>query len=222
MRQVVRFMDMPDKVIAFDGLPEELLSDLEMLNCSKLPRHWREFIGVRDRLVKIKPERDPYTGKMSEYTTVKESAPFCWVVDREINKDKEAWRQIESYVKRNAPQDFRMTDPIVDIETGKSTMAKQMAADAHSELSLEPEEVTVIPIGKKLVEDVTEESKAVAIPAPIADVTVTREEPPKKIEDKDRICTACNKIFMNDRGLELHMARMHKHGVGLVKPPVTA
>lgn len=222
MKQVIRFMDMPDKVIAFDGLPEELLSELEMLNCSKLPRHWRDFIGTRERLVKIKPERDPYTGKMSDYTTVKEIAPFCWVVDREINKDKEAWRAIESYVKRNAPRDFRMTDPIVDIETGKSTMAKPLAADAHSELSLEPEDVTVIPIGEKVVDKATEPSIVVAMPAPIADVTVTRAEEPKKVEDKDRICTACNKIFMNDRGLELHIARMHKNGVGLVKPPVTA
>ena len=42
MKQVIRIMDMPDKVIAFDELPEELLAPFEMLNCSKLPRHWRE------------------------------------------------------------------------------------------------------------------------------------------------------------------------------------
>jgi hypothetical protein len=87
-------MDMPDKVIAFDELPEELLAPFEMLNCSKLPRHWRDYIGERERLIKIKPERDPITGQIRTYATVSEKGPFVWVVDRELIPQQEAWSEI--------------------------------------------------------------------------------------------------------------------------------
>ena len=211
MRQVVRFMDMPDKVIAFEGLPEELLNEFEMLNCSKLPRHWRDFIGTRERIVKIKPERDPYTGKMSENTIVKETAPFCWVVDREINKDKEAWRVVESYVKRNAPKDFRLTDPIVEIETGKSTMAKPMANDANSELSLEPEDVVIIPLDGTVSKDNSSGTTVSVIEkAPMVDIKVTKNEMSRYISQVDRKCESCGKIFINAKGLEVHIKRMHR------------
>lgn len=206
MKQVIRIMDMPDKVIAFDELPEELLAPFEMLNCSKLPRHWRDYIGERERLIKIKPERDPITGQMRTYATVSEKGPFVWVVDRELIPQQEAWSEIESYVKRNAPKNFRLTDPIVDIKTGKSSMAKKMGADAHSELNLEPEDVIIIPLAKEeketssvsVVPDASQPNE-IAVPEAIASENTTGSMQ----------CQACGKTYLNERGLYLHKKRMH-------------
>lgn len=223
MKQVIRLMDMPDKVIAFDELPSDLLKDLDMIDCSKLPRHWRDFIGYRERVVNIKPERDPFTGQMRTFTPVVEKAPFAWIVDREVNKDKEAWRAIESYVKRNAPKDFRLTDPIVDIETGRSTMALKMAADAQSELSLEPEDVIVVPLGvdrelegsssvvKVYTEEKRREKEETTVKSEEITPTVKVEiNEPKIIRENDYQCDICNKYFINSVGVMVHKRRIHK------------
>lgn len=186
MRQVFRLMDMPDRVIAFDELPEDLVAPFEMFDCSKLPREWRDFIGTRERHIKVRPELDPVTRQWIKYPELVEKAPFAYLFDREINKDKEAWTAIEDYVKRNAPKDFRLMDRIAD-------MAKPMGQDVHSELSLEVEDVVVIPLPKVDAEK-----------EPEAQVTISKEVP------EVLKCDKCDAVFEDKRGLSNHKRFKHK------------
>lgn len=183
MRQVFRLMDMPDRVIAFDELPEDLVSPFEMHDCSKLPREWRDFIGVRERHIKIKPEFDPLTRQWVKFPELTEKAPYAYLMDREINQDKEAWAAIEDYVKRNAPKDFRLMDKI-------ASMARPMANDSHSELSLEVEDVVVIPLPK-----VSSEKEPTAV------VEIAKAQM--------LACGKCGKEFEKKQALRMHVMKKH-------------
>jgi hypothetical protein len=181
-------MGMPDKVIAFDELPEDLLKGIEMFDCSALPRYWREYIGIREKHIKLMPDIDPITRQRVTYPELVEKAPYAFMIDWEINKDKERWQEICNYVRRNAPKDFRLMDKIED-------MAKPMAVDAHSELNLEPEDVIVIPLGGAVVEN---------------DPTLpTTEIVPKEMFK----CADCEKEFDEKRGLRMHRMKKHKEVV---------
>lgn len=197
MKQVFRLMGMPDKMIAFDELPQDLLEGLEMSDESRMQRHWREYLGLREKAIRIPPDRDPLTGAVRHYTPIIQKAPFTYVIDREVNKDKERWQEIESYVKRNAPKDFRLLDKLED-------MAKPMAADAHSEVTLEPEDIVVIPLGKLVEVDSTLSTIVVDTSAPA---------PKEEVKQKEAVqmfsCDACEKSFDTNQGLLLHKRKRH-------------
>jgi hypothetical protein len=122
---------------------------------------------------------------MRTYTPLVEKGPFAFLIDKELNHDKERWQEIESYVRRNAPKDFRLLDKLAD-------MAKPLAKDVHSELDLEPEDMLIIPLPK--VEAAKEPEAATVEVAPKANYT----------------CPKCNKEFKNEQGLFIHQSRMHK------------
>jgi hypothetical protein len=195
MRQVFRLMDVPDKMIAFDELPEYLLEGIELHDCGKMTKDWREFIGLREKLIKLKPERNLITQQMETFPPIVQKGYYAYLIDREINPDKDRWREIESYVKRNAPKDFRLTDPIVDIETGKSTMAKALANDSQSEIMLEPEEVIVIPLPK------IEETVEAQHEAGIATVELAPKEEFK--------CDKCDKSYPSKPAIRMHKMKAH-------------
>lgn len=209
MRQVIRLMDMPDRVIAFDELPADLVEGLEMCDCSKLPKDWREFIGVREKITKIPPDREPLTGQVRTYAPISQKAPYAYLIDRELNGDKEKWGEIESYVRRNAPREFRLMDRISD-------MAKPMARDAHSELDLEPDQVIVIPLMKEVA---VAEAPKVVVATPVAPVAaVPAPEEPKQpftiIPAKPAVipateCPACQKVFSSKQALRMHVMKKH-------------
>lgn len=184
MRQVFRLMDMPDKVIAFDELPEDLLAGLEMCDCSRLPKEWRDFIGIREKITRIPPDRDPLTGQVRRYEPIVQKGPYAFLVDRELNQDKDRWQEIKSYVMRNAPKDFRLKDNLDD-------MAKPMGRDANSEFDLEVQDVVVIPLQK-----VSEPSEPEA-----ATVSLS----PKEIFK----CADCEKEFTAKQGLKMHRMKRH-------------
>lgn len=184
MRQVFRLMGMPDKVIAFDELPEDLVAPFEMHACNKLPREWRDFIGTRDKHIKIKPEFDPLTRQWVKFPELVERAPYAYLVDIESGPNREAWANVEDYVKRNAPKDFRLMDKIAD-------MAKKMANDEHSELNLEVEDVVVIPLPKPVKEDIgTTETIIVKEPEMFA-------------------CDKCERKFEKKQALRMHQMKKH-------------
>lgn len=188
MRQVFRIMGMPDKVIAFDELPEDIIKDVDWHDCGKLPKDWREFIGLKERVIKVKPDINPITRQTETYPDLKQKGYFSYLLDFEVNKDKEIWGVIENYVKRNAPKDFRLTDKLID-------MAKPMAADPHSELTLETEEVVVVPLPKIIVENTYEQ----------ATTELAKDE---KKEEVYR-CEECGKVFDDKRGIRLHKIKKH-------------
>lgn len=212
MRQVFRLMDMPDKVIAFDELPADMLQGLEMCDCSKMPKAWKDYIGYREKVTLIPPDRDPLTGTVRTYTPIVQKGPYAYLIDREINHDKERWSEIESYVRRNAPRDFRLMDRISD-------MALPMARDAHSELTLEPEDVKVIPLSSSVVEEPQQATvavapvlQAVADPAPAVVSEPTQPftiTPAKAAVVPMTECPACQKVFSSRQALRMHVMKKH-------------
>jgi len=141
---VFRLMGMPDKIIAFDGLPDELVEGFEMLSAEGFPRHWKEWLGKRERIIKVPPERDPITGQIRKYEPIVEQDNYFYVVDWMIRPVVEKWQAICDYVRQNVSKDFRLAERI-------ETMAKPLAPDKVSAISLEPEDVVVIPVMKPVI-----------------------------------------------------------------------
>jgi len=131
-----------DRVIGFDAIPEDLLAGIRRAPANGFPRHWKTFLGI-----------DPKD---------KNPMPFYTLDFLTVNGDKEKWQAISSYVKRNVLPSFRMLDKIED-------MARPLAQDSYSDLTLEPEDVPVIPIPSE--ED-------------LEPVATAEEEKPKRIRKK--------------------------------------
>ena len=239
--QVIRLMDMPDKVIAFDELPEDLLEGLELCNQSSLPRHWREFIGSREKTIKMAPFIDPMTRQLVKCEPLVEKAPFAYIVYIEVNHDRDKWQQISNYVRRNAPKDFRLLDKIED-------MAKPLAGNVSSEITLEPEDMVVIPLPKNVAEEESVTTiSVVKEPAPIVPSPETKTvdqnvgsqivTPPEIVPEKpvsapnpepvkvktrkkgertdiwEKSCKVCGRAFYDGRGITLHMRKHEREKV---------
>lgn len=199
--QVLRLMGSPDKMIGFENLPKEYTEGLEMHDCSKLGRPWRDFIGKIERIIKVKPELDPITRQMRTFPEVKETAPFAWLIDKEMNNDMEKWGQIVEYVRRNAPVTWKQTgsdgkETPIRLMDDLEKMAKPLAADVHSEVNLEPEDMIVVPLNK-VVEEVEPEGPTVEIVA-------------AKEEKKEFICEECKRVFDTNQGMLVHSRKAHK------------
>ena len=191
MRQVFRLVGMPDKIIAFDELPADLLKDLEMQNESSMYRHWKEFIGLRERVTEIKPYVDTMTRQLIKCAPLVEKAPFTWVIDWELNSNIEAWSRISAYVRQNVQEGFRLYDKLED-------MAKPLAATVSEQITLEPEDVIVIPLKKieKPQADPTDSTVRLATP-----------------EEAGFKCQECGKEFASKQGVVLHRTKKHAEKV---------
>lgn len=139
--QCFRFMDLPDRVIAFDELPEDLVKGFEMVPANGFPRHWKEWLGKKKRVTVIPAEKDPFTGQMRRSEPSIEEDYYFYLVDDSIGSDVDRWKDVCDYVKRNAPENFRLKEKIED-------MAKPLAPNKTDSVMLEPEEVIVIPLAK--------------------------------------------------------------------------
>lgn len=187
-----------DKVIAFDELPKRLLKDVEMRRPDGLPRHWKTFIGNHERVILPMNEKNPATGKVEKIGGGTEIAPFFYVLYfKEINRDIQRWQDISAFVRRVVELKFRLMDKLED-------MALPMSTDANSEIKLEPEHLeeqgAIIPIPEEFQEKGAKilDGNGNEVPVPPPDDTTLFK------------CKECGKSFMNERGLEIHMHRMHK------------
>jgi hypothetical protein len=128
-----------DRVLGFDSLPESILTGVRRGPASGFPRHWREFLGVKHGDTKAEP--------------------FFILDYSSRNADKEKWQEISSYVKRNVDPSVRLLDKL-------EAMAEPLAQDTQSDLTLEPEEVPMIPLPVREPALVGGGSEAEAEPAP--------------------------------------------------------
>lgn len=190
MKQIIRLIGMPDKMIGFDELPEDLLNDLEMQNEKALPRYWRDWLGTRKRTIKIKSYVDPMTRKLIECAPIVEEGAYTWTVDWEINSNQEAWSKIVSYVRQNVQEGFRLLDRLED-------MAKPMAPNVSESITLEPEDIVIIPL-KKNIPDGKKTDSAEPISSPQA---------------PSYNCNECGKPFESKQGLILHRTKKHPEKV---------
>jgi hypothetical protein len=119
--QVVKLVDpgRVDRIIAFDSLPESMVSNVRRMSADGFPRAWLDFLGVKK--------------------ADKVAQPFYILDFRTMNRDKEKWQEITNYVRRSTDKNTRLMDNLYD-------MAKPLSIDSHSSLELEPEDVPIIPI----------------------------------------------------------------------------
>lgn len=178
--QVFRLMGMPDKVIAFDELPEDLVKGFEMIKADGFPKYWKKWLGEREVITRIAPELNPVTGQRRTFEPIVEKDSYFYLVDWNLKPVVEKWKELESYVRAKVPSDFRLTDKLED-------MAKPLAADKVAGISLEPDDVVVIPIPKE------------ARLASIKNETVMYkcEEP------------GCDREFDHKNGVRLHTMKKH-------------
>lgn len=146
--QVFRLMDRPDRVIAFDSIPDALLEGFEMVPAGGFPRHWKEWMGKREKKIKIPPERDQITGQVRTYTPIIETDHFFYVVDGMIQPIVEKWKALCDYVAENKEDGMVLKENLAD-------MALPLAPDQLSPLSLEPEDVPVIKLKKAAAKEET-------------------------------------------------------------------
>lgn len=191
MKQVLRLIGMPDKMIGFDELPEDLLKDLDMQDEKALPRYWREWIGTRERTIHIKPYVDPMTRQLIKCAPLIESGPYVWTVDWEINAQKDAWSAICAYVRQNVKDGFRLLDRLED-------MAKPLAPNVSEQITLEPEDIIIIPIKKAVVDEPDPTASTVRV--------ATASEAGFK-------CEECGKEFSSKQGVVLHRTKKHAEKV---------
>lgn len=184
--QCFRLMGMPDKVIAFDELPEKLLQGFEMITADGFPRHWKEWLGKKKRTIKIPPEKDLLTGQVRYYDPILEEDSYFYVVDWNLNPVVEKWKEVCDYVRQNIPKDVRLMDKLED-------MALPLAANKMDGVTLEPEDVVVIPLPKAIAPIITAAEKQAAAPTDIY-----------SCEEKD-----CNKAFDSKQGLRFHKTKKH-------------
>lgn len=158
MKQVFRLVDpgRVDKMIGFEELPERLLKGIRRGSIDGFPRHWKDEMGVD------KNDRDPRPFYVLEYKT--------------INSDKERWQEIGNYVRMATDKKVRLLDHLED-------MAISMANDSYSQMTIEPEDITLIPIPKET--DKKEPFKT-AVEAQKEHIEEKSEQPVQSVELKKR------------------------------------
>lgn len=192
--QVFRLMGMPDKVLAFDSLPDRLLVGLDMTKADGFPRHWKEWMGKTKRVTRIPPERNPMTGEVRTYKPIEEEDYYFYLVDWHIRVQEERWDEIKEFVRKYAPQDERLPDKLEDL-------AKPLAKDKLEAVSLEPEEVNIIKIPLQHQERVVAASDGDAVKP-----QVIKTEPDAKIVCPEE---GCGKEFGSKQAIRLHTLKKH-------------
>ena len=192
--QVFRLMNMPDRVIAFDSLPQELCEGFDLCRADGFPRHWKEWMGKIVKKTNVPPEKDLLTGQVRRYDPIIEENHFFYLVDYTVRPVMERWQNICEYVKRNVDKDVRLLDKLDD-------MAVPLAPDKVSGVTLEPEDVPLIKLPKlevKKDEIVKQDEKVVSL---------------AKVEKRSFKCDQCSSEFDKQRGLWTHVRFKHKNAV---------
>lgn len=184
--QVFRLVGLPDKVIAFDELPEDMVKGFELCRAEGFPKYWKNWMGTKKVIIKIPSELNPVTGERRSFDPIVDEDSFFYLVDWSIKPVVEKWRDIELYVRSNVSPEYRLTDKLED-------MAKPLAANKTEGISLEPDDVVVIPIPKVVN---------------LVDVPVVKKEIVKKPTIK---CEepGCDREFDDKRGIRMHVMKKH-------------
>ena len=124
--QVVRLVKPgeTDRVIAFDSLPDDLVRPLKRGPIEGFPKYWSRWFEAEVK-----------------HDFRKEPKPFYILDYIFVNKDKEAWGKIQEYCRKMTPDSFRLMDKL-------ELMGKHLAPDPHSELTLDPDDIPIIPLHK--------------------------------------------------------------------------
>ncbi len=152
-----------DKIIVFDSLPERLLKGIKTREVAGFPRSWARWlldIGSTRTVFKTETSVDLARNWTYKHTPIGKEPCFFVLEYTDINADKDAWRHISEYIRTSVGPEVRLREKLED-------MALAFAPKPTDALSIEPEDVPVIPVPKEKVQ----------VAAPKEDDLVTREEP---------------------------------------------
>lgn len=131
-----------DKMIVFDSLPERLVKGIRTKEAAGFPRAWAKWlasIGSLRTVFKTDTTVDLARNWTFKHTPIGKEPCFFVLDYMDINADKERWREICEYLRMNVGQEVRLKEKIED-------MAIQLAANPTLPLSVEPEDIPVIPV----------------------------------------------------------------------------
>ena len=194
-KQVFRLMNLPDRVIAFDELPEELLKGFEMCRADGFPRHWKEWIGKKTKVTQVPPEKDPLTLQVRKYPPIVEEDCFFYLVDWNVQPIVEEWQKVCAYVRTHVDKETILMEKITD-------MAVKLGPDKASGVELDPEDVPVI----KIIKEVSLlNSKGQSVPAKTKEAVVTKcEEPGCSYEAEGKYSKQAVRMHVQKRHYEYH------------------
>lgn len=199
MKQVFRIMGMPDTVIAFDELPERLLEGFELCKADAFPRHWKEWVGKLKKITKIPPEKDVFTGQVRRFDPIVEEDAYFYLVDRTLNPVMDKWKDIQDFVRRVVPKDFRLAENL-------DSMALPLAPNKTDGVTLDPEEVVVIPIPLEF-----QEKKAKLVMSTGTEIQKEPENVPVVIDKNYLKCEECGKEFKGSYAKNGYRMHQKKH-----------
>lgn len=145
-----------DKVIAFDTLPERLLKSISTRTPEGMPKAWRRRLEEVGSLREVySTQTEVLVDRTLKIIKTPAGVEACFYVlnYQELNADKEKWQEIAAYVRRVVDTKFRLKDKLED-------MASSLAPNCQSEITLDPEDIPVIPIPS----EEQEEQPTVAVP----------------------------------------------------------
>lgn len=197
MLQVFRLMGMPDKVIAFDGLPENLLAGFELCRAEGFPRHWKDWMGKQRKVTPIPPEKDLLTGQVRRFDPIIDEDSFFYLVDWTSNPSTEKWKEVCEYVRQNVSKEVRLKDKIED-------MALPLAQNKTDSVTLEPEDVVVISLQKETQALVSDSG------TPIKKEPAKEEKHVNVLKCQEPGCTSEFEGSYAKNSLRFHIQKKHK------------
>lgn len=138
-----------DKVIVFDELPERLTKNVRTREAAGFPRAWAKWLAsIGSTRPVFMTETTVDEGRNWKFThTPIGKEPCFFVLDySDINSDKEAWRNICEYLRMNVGPEVRLKEKVED-------MALALASSSTQPLSIEPEDIPVIPIPPEVIQE---------------------------------------------------------------------
>ena len=163
-----------DKVIVFDSLPERLMKGIRTRAADGFPRAWAKWlatIGSTRTVFKTETAVDLARNWTYKHTPIGQEPCFFVLDYQDINADKEIWRNICDYLRQNVGSDVRLKEKIED-------MAMALAADPTKPLSIEPEDIPVVPVPS----EIKEEEHALVKPGETIIVEEKKRGRPKKVQ----------------------------------------
>jgi hypothetical protein len=172
-----------DKMIAFDSLPESLLSGIRTRDISGMPRYWGRWLtenGCTRKVFKTETEVLPDRDLRISKTPIGDEACFYILDYITLNADREKWEAICDFLRRNVDPQIRLKDRI-------ENDALPMAKDSYSELSLDPEDIKVIKVNADSVEEkddksIVQQTETFMTPTGDSVVAKKRGRPKKAVE----------------------------------------
>lgn len=140
-----------DKVIVFDSLPEYLTKNVITRACDGFPRAWAKWladIGSLRTVFKTETTVDLARNYTFKKTPIGQEPCFFVLEYLDLNRDKESWRAISEYLRLHVGPEVRLKEKVED-------MAIALAANPTQPLSVEPEDIPVVPVPSVLTSEPT-------------------------------------------------------------------